>query len=97
MLIFKSFGIHDLLNFDFMDLSLSEVLLKVFELFYVFGVFNKLGELIKVGRRMVEFFFDFMFFKMIVVVDKYKCFEEIIIIVVMFSIGNLIFYRFKDK
>ncbi|XP_021756954.1 pre-mRNA-splicing factor ATP-dependent RNA helicase DEAH1-like isoform X1 [Chenopodium quinoa] len=97
VLSLKSLGIHDLLNFDFMDPPPSEALLKALELLYALGALNKLGELTKVGRRMAEFPLDPMLSKMIVASEKHKCSEEIITIAAMLSIGNSIFYRPKDK
>ncbi|GAB2270078.1 Pre-mRNA-splicing factor ATP-dependent RNA helicase DEAH1 [Dionaea muscipula] len=97
VLTLKSLGIHDLLNFDFMDPPPSEALLKALELLYALGALNKLGELTKVGRRMAEFPLDPMLSKMIVVSDKYNCSDEIITIAAMLSVGNSIFYRPKDK
>ncbi|CDP18397.1 unnamed protein product [Coffea canephora] len=97
VLTLKSLGIHDLLNFDFMDPPPAEALLKALELLYALGALNKLGELTKVGRRMAEFPLDPMLSKMIVASDKYKCSDEIISIAAMLSIGNSIFYRPKDK
>ncbi|KAK9669170.1 hypothetical protein RND81_13G113200 [Saponaria officinalis] len=97
VLSLKSLGIHDLLNFDFMDPPPSEALLKALELLYALGALNKLGELTKVGRRMAEFPLDPMLSKMIVASEKYKCSDEIITIASMISIGSSIFYRPKDK
>ncbi|KAL9243279.1 hypothetical protein vseg_017186 [Gypsophila vaccaria] len=97
VLSLKSLGIHDLLNFDFMDPPPSEALLKALELLYALGALNKLGELTKVGRRMAEFPLDPMLSKMIVASEKYKCSDEIITIAAMISIGSSIFYRPKDK
>ncbi|KAI5648272.1 hypothetical protein M9H77_34277 [Catharanthus roseus] len=97
VLSLKSLGIHDLLNFDFMDPPPAEALLKALELLYALGALNKLGELTKVGRRMAEFPLDPMLSKMIVASDKYKCSDDIISIAAMLSIGNSIFYRPKDK
>lgn len=97
VLTLKSLGIHDLLNFDFMDPPPSEALLKALEMLYGLSALNKLGELTKVGRRMAEFPLDPMLSKMIVASDKYKCSDEIISIAAMLSIGNSIFYRPKDK
>ncbi|GMH01388.1 hypothetical protein Nepgr_003227 [Nepenthes gracilis] len=93
----KSLGIHDLLNFDFMDPPPSEALIKALELLYALGALNKLGELTKVGRRMAEFPLDPMLSKMIVASDKYRCSEDIITIAAMLSVGNSVFYRPKDK
>ncbi|XP_021893248.1 pre-mRNA-splicing factor ATP-dependent RNA helicase DEAH1-like [Carica papaya] len=97
VLSLKSLGIHDLLNFDFMDPPPAEALLKALELLFALSALNKLGELTKVGRRMAEFPLDPMLSKMIVASDKYKCSDEIISIAAMLSIGNSIFYRPKDK
>ncbi|XP_062168668.1 pre-mRNA-splicing factor ATP-dependent RNA helicase DEAH1-like [Alnus glutinosa] len=97
VLTLKSLGIHDLLNFDFMDPPPSEALLKALELLFALSALNKLGELTKVGRRMAEFPLDPMLSKMIVASDKYKCADEIISIAAMLSVGNSIFYRPKDK
>jgi len=98
VLTLKSLGIHDLLNFDFMDPPPYEALLKALELLFALGALNKVGELTKVGRRMAEFPLDPMLSKMIVASDKYKCSDEIISIAAMLSVGNYsIFYRPKDK
>ncbi|OMO84112.1 hypothetical protein COLO4_22215 [Corchorus olitorius] len=97
VLSLKSLGIHDLLNFDFMDPPPAEALLKALELLFALSALNKLGELTKVGRRMAEFPLDPMLSKMIVASDKYKCSDEVISIAAMLSVGNSIFYRPKDK
>ncbi|GMY15542.1 pre-mRNA-splicing factor ATP-dependent RNA helicase DEAH1-like isoform X1 [Fagus crenata] len=97
VLTLKSLGIHDLLNFDFMDPPPSEALLKALELLFALSALNKLGELTKVGRRMAEFPLDPMLSKTIVASDTYKCSDEIISIAAMLSVGNSIFYRPKDK
>lgn len=97
VLMLKSLGINDLLNFDFMDPPPSEALLKALELLYALSALNKHGELTKIGRRMSEFPLDPMLSKMIVVSEKYSCSDEVISIAAMLSIGNSIFYRPKDK
>ncbi|ONK64758.1 uncharacterized protein A4U43_C07F29560 [Asparagus officinalis] len=97
VLTLKSLGIHDLVNFDFMDPPPSEALLKALEQLFALSALNSRGELTKVGRRMAEFPLDPMLSKMIVASDKYKCSDEIISIASMLSVGNSIFYRPKDK
>ncbi|XP_065629546.1 pre-mRNA-splicing factor ATP-dependent RNA helicase DEAH1 [Quercus suber] len=97
VLSLKSLGIHDLINFDFMDPPPSEALLKALELLFALSALNKLGELTKVGRRMAEFPLDPMLSKAIVASDNYKCSDEMISIAAMLSVGNSIFYRPKDK
>lgn len=97
VLSLKSLGIHDLVNFDFMDPPPEASLLKALELLFALSALNKKGELTKVGRKMAEFPLDPMLSKMIVASDKYKCSDEIISIAAMLSIGSSIFYRPKDK
>ncbi|KAK2658288.1 hypothetical protein Ddye_004821 [Dipteronia dyeriana] len=97
VLILKSLGIDDLVNFDFIDPPPAESLIKALELLFSLSALNKLGELTKVGRRMAEFPLDPMLSKMIVASDKYKCSDEVITIAAMLSVGNSIFYRPKDK
>ncbi|XP_076943643.1 pre-mRNA-splicing factor ATP-dependent RNA helicase DEAH1-like [Bidens hawaiensis] len=97
VLSLKSLGIHDLLNFDFMDPPPAEALLKALELLFALSALNKKGELTKVGRKMAEFPLDPMLSKMIVASEKYQCSDEIISIAAMLSIGSSIFYRPKDK
>ncbi|KAM0833502.1 hypothetical protein ACQ4PT_064227 [Festuca glaucescens] len=97
VLTLKSLGIHDLVNFDFMDPPPSEALLKALEQLFALSALNSRGELTKTGRRMAEFPLDPMLSKSIVASEKYKCSDEVISIASMLSIGNSIFYRPKDK
>ncbi|WCJ30948.1 RNA helicase family protein [Euphorbia peplus] len=76
VLLLKKLGIHDLLDFDFMDPPPSEAIIKALELLYSLGALNKYGELTKVGRVMAEFPLDPMLSRMIVASDKYKCSDE---------------------
>ncbi|KAG8087095.1 hypothetical protein GUJ93_ZPchr0010g9756 [Zizania palustris] len=97
VLTLKSLGIHDLVNFDFMDPPPSEALLKALEQLFALSALNSRGELTKTGRRMAEFPLDPMLSKMLVASEKYKCSDEAISIASMLSVGNSIFYRPKDK
>jgi len=97
VLMLKSLGIHDLMNFDFMDPPPAETLLRALEQLYALGALNDRGELTKLGRRMAEFPLDPMLSKMLIASEKYKCSEEITSICSMLSIGNSVFYRPKDK
>ncbi|GFR75215.1 pre-mRNA-splicing factor ATP-dependent RNA helicase PRP16 [Elysia marginata] len=97
VLLLKSLGINDLLNFDFMDPPPHETLVLALEQLYALGALNHLGELTKLGRRMAEFPVDPMMSKMILASEKYKCSKEVITIGAMLSVNNAIFYRPKDK
>ncbi|KAI5657057.1 hypothetical protein M9H77_25850 [Catharanthus roseus] len=97
VLTLKSLGIHDLLNFDFLDPPPAEALVKALELLYALGALNKHGQLTKVGRRMAEFPLDPMLSKMIIASETYRCSDEVISIAAMLSVGNSIFYHPKNK
>ena len=55
VLMLKSLGINDLLNFDFMDKPPAETLIRALEQLYALGALNQHGELTKLGRKMAEF------------------------------------------
>ncbi|GBG58980.1 hypothetical protein CBR_g24329 [Chara braunii] len=97
VLLLKSLGINDLINFDFMDPPPSETLIRALEQLYALGALNSRGELTKLGRRMAEFPLDPMLAKMLIASDGFNCSEEILSVAAMLSIGNSIFYRPKDK
>ena len=97
VLMLKSLGINDLLNFDFMDAPPAETLIRALEQLYALGALNDRGELTKLGRRMAEFPLDPMMAKTLIISEKYKCTNEILSVVSMLSIGSSVFYRPKDK
>eukprot|EP00898_Chlorokybus_atmophyticus_P001287 jgi/Chlat1/2159/Chrsp17S02733 len=97
VLMLKSLGINDLINFDFMDPPPAETLLRALEQLYALGALNDKGELTKLGRKMAEFPVDPMLSKMIIASSTYHCTEEVLTISAMLSIGNSVFYRPKDK
>lgn len=72
VLMLKSLGINDLMNFDFMDPPPSETLMRALEQLYALGALNDKGELTKLGRRMAEFPLDPMLAKMICASEKYQ-------------------------
>jgi pre-mRNA-splicing factor ATP-dependent RNA helicase DHX16 len=97
VLMLKSLGINDLLNFDFMDKPPAETLMRALEHLYALGALNDRGELTKLGRRMAEFPLDPMMSKALIVSEEYGVSEEILTIVSMLSVGGTIFYRPKEK
>ena len=97
VLMLKSLGIHDLMNFDFMDRPPADSLIRALELLYALGSLNDRGELTKLGRRMAEFPLDPMLSKAVLASEKYKCTSQVLSTVSMLSLGASIFYRPKDK
>ena len=95
VLLLKSLGINDLVNFDYMDGRWFNIL--AFEQLYALGALNHKVELTKLGRRMAEFPLDPMLSKTILASETYKCSAEILTIVSMLSVNNSIFFRPKDK
>ena len=97
VLLLKSLGINDLVNFDYMDPPPMETLRLAFEQLYALGALNHKVELTKLGRRMAEFPLDPMLSKTILASEQYKCSSEVLTIVSMLSVNNSIFFRPKDK
>ena len=93
----KSLGIHNLLEFEFMDPPPHEALAAALEQLYALGALNANGELTRLGRQMSEFPLDPCLSRMLLAADKYKCVEEILTVAAMLSVNNAIFYRPKDK
>ena len=97
VLLLKSLGINDPMQFDFLDPPQHETLAVALEQLYVLGALDHKGELTKLGRRMAEFPVDPMMSKMLLASEKFKCSEEIVTIASMMSVNSAVFYRPKDK
>ncbi|KAK0553492.1 hypothetical protein OC846_000881 [Tilletia horrida] len=97
VLMLKSIGIHDLINFDFLDPPPVDTLGRSLELLYALGALNDKGQLTKMGRRMAEFPVDPMLSKAIIASEEYKCTEEVLSIVSMLQESSSLFFRPKDK
>ncbi|OJK03348.1 hypothetical protein ASPACDRAFT_111021 [Aspergillus aculeatus ATCC 16872] len=97
ILMLKSLGIDQLLEFDFMDPPPAETIIRALEQLYALGALNDRGELTKIGRQMAEFPTDPMLAKAILAADKYGCVEEVLSIVSMLGEASALFFRPKDK
>jgi len=97
VLMLKSMGINDLVNFDFLDPPPHEMLIRSLEQLYALGALNDKGELTRLGRRMAEFPLDPLLAKTLIASEQYKCVDQIVTICGMLTVGNSIFYRPKDK
>ncbi|CAG8496477.1 12910_t:CDS:10, partial [Acaulospora colombiana] len=97
VLTLKSIGIHDVMNFEFMDPPHEQALIAALNDLYALGALNNNGELTKLGRRMAEFPLDPFLSKTIIWSEKYHCTEEIISIISMLTVQSSVFYRPKDK
>jgi len=97
VLLLKSLGINDLINFDFMDPPAPDMLIRSLEQLYALGALNDKGELTKIGRQMAEFPTDPMLAKTILAANKEGCVEEVLAIIAMLGEASSLFYRPKDK
>ncbi|CAK1367363.1 Pre-mRNA-splicing factor ATP-dependent RNA helicase-like protein cdc28 [Cercospora beticola] len=97
VLLLKSLGINDLINFDFMDPPSPDMLIRSLEQLYALGALNDKGELTKVGRQMAEFPTDPMLAKAVLQADKEGCVDEVLSIIAMLGEAAALFYRPKDK
>lgn len=97
VLLLKSLGINELLDFEFMDPPPTETLIGALNQLFALQALNHQGELTKMGRQMAEFPTDPMLAKAILAADKLGCVEEVLSIVAMLSEASALFFRPKDK
>ncbi|WVO20013.1 uncharacterized protein IAS62_001303 [Cryptococcus decagattii] len=97
VLMLKSLGINDVLNFDFLDKPPADTIIRSFELLYALGALNHKGELTRLGRRMAEFPVDPMLSKAIINSENFKCTHEVLTIISMLQESGSLLYRPKDK
>ncbi|KAJ5586915.1 uncharacterized protein N7459_002680 [Penicillium hispanicum] len=97
VLLLKSLGVKDLLDFDFMDPPPQETIsTSLFELWSL-GALDNLGELTPLGRQMTPFPMDPPLAKLIITAaEEYGCSEEMLTIVSMLSVPG-VFYRPKER
>lgn len=96
VLMLKSLGVKDLLDFDFMDPPPQDTITtSMFDL-WALGALDNLGELTALGRKMSAFPMDPSLAKLLITAEEYGCSEEMITIVSMLSVPN-VFYRPKER
>ncbi|KAG6305103.1 hypothetical protein E4U45_000759 [Claviceps purpurea] len=96
VLMLKSLGVKDLLDFDFMDPPPQDTIsTSMFDL-WALGALDNLGELTELGRKMSAFPMDPSLAKLLITAEEYGCTEEMITIVSMLSVPN-VFYRPKER
>jgi len=97
VLLLKSLGVRDLLDFDFMDPPPQDTITtSLFDL-WALGALTNLGELTDLGRLMTSFPMDPSLAKLVIgSCENYKCSEEVVTIVSMLSVPS-VFYRPKER
>lgn len=96
VLLLKSLGVKDLLDFDFMDPPPQDTITtSLFDL-WALGALDNLGDLTPLGKTMTAFPMDPSLAKLIITAGEYGCSEEMLTIVSMLSVPN-VFYRPKER
>ncbi|CAH1163774.1 unnamed protein product [Phaedon cochleariae] len=96
VLLLKSLGVQDLLQFHFMDPPPQDNILNSLYQLWILGALDHTGVLTKLGRQMAEFPLDPPQCQMLIVSSQMGCTAEILIIVSMLSVPS-IFYRPKGR
>lgn len=96
VLLLKSLGVRDLLEFDFMDPPPQDTMTtSLFDL-WALGALSNIGELTSLGKTMANFPMDPSLGKLIIMSVDYGCSEEMLTIVSMLSVPS-VFYRPKER
>jgi pre-mRNA-splicing factor ATP-dependent RNA helicase DHX38/PRP16 len=97
VLLLKSLGVKNLLDFDFMDPPPQDTITtSLFDLWSL-GALDNLGELTELGRLMTSFPMDPSLAKLVITsATTYACSEEMLTIVSMLSVPS-VFYRPKER
>lgn len=98
VLLLKSLGVKNLLDFDFMDPPPQDVITtSLFDL-WALGALNHVGDLTELGRSMTPFPMEPSLAKILITScdSAYGCSEEVLTIVSMLSVPS-VFYRPKER
>ncbi|GAA5865683.1 hypothetical protein JCM3774_004965 [Rhodotorula dairenensis] len=96
VLLLKSLGVKNLLEFDFMDPPPQENILNSMYQLWVLGALDNTGELTELGRKMSHFPMDPALAKMLISSVEMRCSAEVLTIVSMLSVPS-VFYRPKER
>ncbi|KAI0290573.1 pre-mRNA splicing factor [Russula brevipes] len=96
VLLLKSLGVKNLLEFDFMDPPPQPNILNSMYQLWVLGALDNVGDLTPAGRKMSEFPMEPSMAKMLITSVVYKCSAEMLTIVSMLSVPS-VFYRPKER
>lgn len=96
VLLLKTLGVDNLLDFDFMDPPPQDNIQQSLYQLWVLGALDDAGTLTKLGRRMAEFPLDPPLSKMLLVSEELNCSEEVATVVSMLSVPS-VFVRPKER
>eukprot|EP00842_Homolaphlyctis_polyrhiza_P001922 jgi/Hompol1/2730/HPOL_005717-RA len=96
VLLLKTLGVKNLLEFPFMDPPPQDTILNSMYQLWILGALDDMGELTKTGKKMAEFPVDPSLAKMLIVAESLGCASEVLTVVAMLSVPS-IFYRPKER
>ncbi|KAL7679850.1 putative AAA+ ATPase domain, RNA helicase HrpA, P-loop containing nucleoside triphosphate hydrolase [Plasmopara halstedii] len=96
VLLLKSLGVSNLLEFDFMDPPPQDNIINSMYQLWVLGALSNTGELTEIGKKMVVFPLDPPLAKMLLFSEALGCSTEVLIVVSMLSVPS-VFFRPKDR
>ncbi|KAL9109019.1 MAG: hypothetical protein Q9227_006259 [Pyrenula ochraceoflavens] len=97
LLLLKSLGINDLLDFDFIHPPPVDHIIRALEQLYSLSALNSEGSLTKIGRQMAEFPTDPKFSRSILAAANYGCVDEVLSILSILGESSALFFRPKEK
>eukprot|EP00932_Pfiesteria_piscicida_P018252 SRR837773.511.p1 GENE.SRR837773.511~~SRR837773.511.p1 ORF type:complete len:829 (-),score=273.25 SRR837773.511:56-2299(-) len=96
VLLLKSMGIKNLLEFSFMDPPPQDTILSSLFQLWMQGALDNLGDITPLGSKMSQFPLDPPLSKMLITAETLGCSSEVMTIVSMLSVPS-IFFRPKDR
>jgi pre-mRNA-splicing factor ATP-dependent RNA helicase DHX38/PRP16 len=96
VLLLKSLGVDNLLEFDFMDPPPQDNLVNSMYQLWVLNALDNTGSLTPTGKKMVEFPLDPPLAKMLIFAEELGCTDEVCTVVSMLSVPS-VFFRPKDR
>ncbi len=97
VLLLKSLGVRNLLDFDFMDPPPEDNITTSMYQLWILGALDNDGNLTTMGRRMADFPLDPPLSKMLLFAHEFgRCSTEVLIVVSMLSVPS-VFFRPKDR
>ncbi|KAK9477152.1 putative pre-mRNA splicing factor ATP-dependent RNA helicase PRP16 [Lipomyces japonicus] len=96
ILLLKSLGVKDLMEFDFMDPPPADTMTSSLYDLWALGALDNTGQLTALGSKMASFPMEPSLSKLLIMAEQYECSEEMLTIVSMLSVPN-VFYRPKER
>merc|ERR1719393_56798 len=96
VLLLKSMGVKNLLDFGFMDPPPQDTILNSMFQLWMLGALDNLGDITPLGSKMSQFPLDPPLSKMLLIGEELGCSSEVMAVVSVLSVPS-IFFRPKDR